>query len=84
MTDRAALRTNAAASYLGISRNSLLRHGPKPVRIGGCVVYPVAMLDAWLQAKTSTARKADTDAATESAVNAIRQDRKAKARRRKR
>lgn len=74
------MRAKAAAEYLGISRNSLLRHGPKPVRIGGCVVWTRASLDAYLASRSATVQRADADAATENAVNAIRKNRNPHAR----
>jgi predicted DNA-binding transcriptional regulator AlpA len=83
MSDRAALRERDAATYLGLSRMSLRRHGPKPLKIGRCVLYPVTMLDAWLASHTQQMHRATADEATERAVNAIRQARDSKARRRK-
>lgn len=83
MTPPAALRENDAATYLGLSRMSLRRHGPKPIKVGRCVVYPVTVLDAWLASRTHQMHRADADAATEKAVNDIRQARNPKARRRK-
>lgn len=79
----AGMRINEAAAYLGISRNTLKRHGPKPVRLGPrTVVWTRASLDAWLASKSATTARADADAATEIAVHAIRQARNPKARRR--
>lgn len=75
MTAPAGLRETDAARYLGISRMTLRRHGPPPVRIGRTVVWPRAALDDWLASRTPASQRADPDAATERAVHAIRQGR---------
>jgi predicted DNA-binding transcriptional regulator AlpA len=80
----AGLRETDAAAYLGISRMSLRRHGPPPVRIGRAVVWPRATLDQWLASKSATAPAMDADQATERAIDAIRQNRTPSPRRRKR
>lgn len=68
-------RENDAAAYLGVSRMTLRRHGPAPVKIGGCVVWPRATLDAWLASRSATGNGADPDAATKRAINVIRKNR---------
>jgi predicted DNA-binding transcriptional regulator AlpA len=42
------LSLDEAAEYCGVSRNSLLRHGPNPTKIGDRSVYDRRVLDAWL------------------------------------
>lgn len=78
----AGLRENEAAAYLGISRMTLRRHGPAPVRIGRAVVWPRAALDQWLATKQAGSQGADPDIATQRAVDAIRQGRAPSPRRR--
>ena len=84
MTTPAGLRENDAAAYLGVSRMTLRRHGPAPVRLGRAVVWPRATLDAWLASRSATGNGADPDAATERAIDAIRKDRPPTPRRRQR
>lgn len=74
------LRERDAAEYLGLSRMSLRRHGPKPIKIGRLARWPVADLDAWLAARRKASHRATADAATEIAVDAIRKARAAAAR----
>ena len=74
------LRERDAADYLGLSRMSLRRHGPKPIKIGRLARWPVAALDAWLAARVKAAHRASADQATEQAVNAIRKARASAAR----
>ena len=42
------LALEEAAEYCGVSRNTMLRHGPKPLRIGERCVYDRRSLDLWL------------------------------------
>lgn len=74
------LRERDAAAYLGLSRMSLRRHGPKPIKIGRLARWPVAALDAWLASRISAAHRVSADQATERAVDAIRKARNAAAR----
>lgn len=53
-----ALRPRDAAKALGIGQRKLWElsqpRGPIPcVRVGTCVLYPVAQLEAWLAAETA-------------------------------
>jgi hypothetical protein len=41
------LSIDEAAEYLGVSRNTLTRHGPAPTKIGDRVVYDRRVLDRW-------------------------------------
>jgi predicted DNA-binding transcriptional regulator AlpA len=75
MTPPAGLREKDAALYLGVSRMTLRRHGPPPVRIGRAIVYSRAALDDWLASRAEPVNGADPDAATQRAVHAIRQNR---------
>jgi predicted DNA-binding transcriptional regulator AlpA len=74
------LRERDAADYLGLSRMSLRRHGPPPIKIGRLARWPVAALDAWLASRINAAHRASADQATEQAIDAIRKARKAAAR----
>jgi Helix-turn-helix domain len=42
------LSIDEAAEYLGVSRNTLSRHGPVPTKIGDRVIYDRRVLDRWL------------------------------------
>lgn len=85
MTTPAGMRVREAAAYVGVSRNTLLRYGPKPIRIGPrTVVWTRAILNAWLAAKADQNFRHDADTATENAINAIRKARNAPPRGRKR
>ncbi len=46
-TPKRGLTINEAAHYCGVSRNTLRRYGPTPIRIGGRVLYDRHMLDRW-------------------------------------
>ncbi len=48
--DPRLLTTKEAAAYLSLSPNSLKKHGPAPVRIGGSLRYDRHALDAWIDA----------------------------------
>jgi predicted DNA-binding transcriptional regulator AlpA len=74
------MRERDACAYVGLSRMSLRRHGPKPIRIGRCVRWPVSALDGWLAARLQKTHREDADAATQRAVDAIRQARRPHAR----
>lgn len=65
------LRERDAAEYLGLSRMSLRRHGPKPIKIGRLARWPVADLNAWLAARRKASHRAAADAATETDVAAV-------------
>lgn len=65
------LRERDAAEYLGLSRMSLRRHGPKPIKIGRLARWPVADLDAWLAARRKASHRATADAAPETDVAAV-------------
>lgn len=47
MTPRCLSKADAAR-YCGVSPQTLVRHGPPPIRIGTARVYDVRALDAWL------------------------------------
>jgi predicted DNA-binding transcriptional regulator AlpA len=78
----AALRCADAAAYLGVSRGTLLRHGPAPVKIGGCKVWVRVSLDQWLDSKAAKNVATNADLAVTGAIHAIREARQADARRR--
>ncbi len=42
------LSLDEAAEYCGVSKNTMTRHGPAPIRIGERIVYDRRALDAWL------------------------------------
>jgi predicted DNA-binding transcriptional regulator AlpA len=42
------LSLHEAAEYCGVSRNTLVRHGPSPIKIGDRNVYDRKGLDRWL------------------------------------
>ena len=42
------LSLDEAAEYCGVSRNSLTRHGPAPIKIGDRTIYDRRGLDRWL------------------------------------
>jgi hypothetical protein len=42
------LSADEAAEYCNISKNTLIRHGPPPTKIGDRVVYDRRVLDRWL------------------------------------
>jgi predicted DNA-binding transcriptional regulator AlpA len=42
------LSLDEAAEYCGVSRNTMVRHGPAPVKIGDRTVYDRRGLDRWL------------------------------------
>jgi hypothetical protein len=44
------MKVHMAAAYVGLSKNSLLRHGPSPKRVAGNVVWDRGDLDRWADA----------------------------------
>ena len=42
------LSIDEAAEYIGVSKNTLTRHGPAPTKIGERSVYDRRVLDRWL------------------------------------
>jgi hypothetical protein len=63
-----ALRPRDAAKAIGVSERTLWAmtapRGPVPcVRLGGCTLYPVAALQAWLAAALTKPSKLDEGAA---------------------
>jgi hypothetical protein len=42
------LSLDEASEYCGVSRNTLMRHGPPPTKIGERSIYDRRMLDRWL------------------------------------
>lgn len=63
MTDKRHHRTVDAARYLGISKSMLEKlrltgEGPRFAKLGKVVVYDVADLDAWIEARKRTSTSA--------------------------
>jgi hypothetical protein len=42
------LSADEAAEYCNVSRNTLVRHGPAPTKIGDRCIYDRRVLDRWL------------------------------------
>jgi hypothetical protein len=56
------LSKEEAAEYLGISVNTLVRHGPPATKIGDRVVYDRRVLDRWLDELAGFVSAEATDA----------------------
>lgn len=59
-----------AAEYLGISRNHLLRFGPRATRIGGRCVYDRKVLDLWLDRLAGLESPSEQPNGLRNAINA--------------
>lgn len=64
------LSVDEAAEYCGVSRNTLTRHGPEPIKIGERSVYDRRALDRWLDQLSGTATSTDPDDALMEAIHA--------------
>jgi hypothetical protein len=42
------LSLDEAAEYCGVSKNTMTRHGPSPIKIGERTIYDRCALDRWL------------------------------------
>ena len=58
---RRCLSADEAAEYCGVSRNTLVRHGPAPTKIGERCVYDRRVLDRWLDGLAGLANLLDDD-----------------------
>lgn len=72
LANRLALRPAEAAAALGISESALRRLAPElpRVRMGGLVVYPVAALAKWLEAR-ATEEESSTDKAVREVLESL-------------
>jgi hypothetical protein len=67
------LSLEEAAEYCGVSKNTMTRHGPRPVKIGDRAVYDRRLLDDWLDRLTGLAApNAETQDPEEQLLGAIR------------
>ena len=62
------LSLDEAAEYCGVSRNSLSRHGPAPVKIGDRTIYDRRALDRWLDQLAGLPENSMAEAAPEDAL----------------
>jgi hypothetical protein len=62
------LSLDEAAEYCGVSRNSLTRHGPAPVKIGERTIYDRRALDRWLDQLAGLPENSMAEAAPEDAL----------------
>jgi hypothetical protein len=69
------LSIDEAAEYCGVSSNTLLRHGPQPIKIGDRSIYDRRGLDRWLDElaglATPTFGAAPADTPEETLLEAI-------------
>jgi hypothetical protein len=56
-----------AAEYCGVSKNTMTRHGPSPVKIGDRIIFDRRALDRWLD-QLAGAESETTEAAPEDAL----------------
>ena len=72
LANRLALRPAEAAEALGISESALRRLAPElpRVRMGGLIVYPVAALAKWLEAR-AVEDETDTDKAVREVLESL-------------
>jgi hypothetical protein len=55
------LSLEEASEYVGVSKNTMSRHGPAPIKIGDRVVYDRVALDRWLDELTGLKSPAEND-----------------------
>jgi hypothetical protein len=66
------LSLDEASEYCGVSRNTLTRHGPVPIKIGERTIYDRRALDRWLdQLAGLTASPVNSDAPEDALMEAI-------------
>jgi hypothetical protein len=66
------LSLDEASEYCGVSRNTLMRHGPVPIKIGERTIYDRRALDRWLdQLAGLTALSVDSEDPEDALLEAI-------------